>query len=342
LLDLRQLVTYYNERGSNVFIASLDASKAFDRVNHFKLFSVLLKRGLPLGFVDLIANWYLKLSVVVRWNGFNSGALRILSGVRQGGVLSPSLFNIYVDSIICRLRNTSLGCHFRSCYVGCIMYADDILLLSASLIDLQSMLDTCGSEGSLLGMSFNANKSHCLVIGPKCNMEFATMSINGLPLAWAEKISYLGIAITTGKHFNVDLACQRRSFFSAVNGILSKSHLASDMVKLYLCESHCLPIIMYSLEALSLPNAQLCDINSWWNSVYRKIFHYNKWESVRELIFMLERLDFITLHCLRKARFIISLLCTSNSVLRYINAFYVRSVECQNFYGLLRRRRRVE
>jgi hypothetical protein len=50
------------------------------------------------------------------------------------------------------------------------MYADDILLLSASLIDLQSMLDTCGSEGSLLGMSFNAKKSHCLVIGPKCNM----------------------------------------------------------------------------------------------------------------------------------------------------------------------------
>jgi hypothetical protein len=41
------------------------------------------------------------------------------------------------------------------------MYADDILLLSASLIDLQSMLDTCGSEGSLLGMSFNAKKSHC-------------------------------------------------------------------------------------------------------------------------------------------------------------------------------------
>jgi Reverse transcriptase (RNA-dependent DNA polymerase) len=82
---LRQLVNYYNERGSDVFIASLDASKAFDRVNHFKLFSVLLKRGF--GLVDLITSWYLKLSVVVLWNGFNSGALRILSVVRLGGVL---------------------------------------------------------------------------------------------------------------------------------------------------------------------------------------------------------------------------------------------------------------
>jgi Reverse transcriptase (RNA-dependent DNA polymerase) len=117
------LLTYL---GSNVLIASLDASKAFDRVNHFKLFSVLLTRGLPLGLVDLITNWYLKLSVVVRWNGFNSGALRISRGVRQGGVLLPSLFNIYVDSVNCRLCKTSLGCHFRSCYIGCIMYADDI------------------------------------------------------------------------------------------------------------------------------------------------------------------------------------------------------------------------
>jgi hypothetical protein len=330
---LRQIVEYYNERGSNVYIASLDASKAFDRVNHFKLFSAMLKRGLPTSVVDLMANWYLKLSIVVRWNGFNSGVLRVLSGVRQGGVLSPSLFNIYVDSIICRLRKSSLGCHFFKCYVGCIMYADDILLLSASLIELQCMLDTCGSEGSLLGISFNAKKSHCLVIGPKCRSGLATMSINGLSLSWVEKISYLGLVLTGGKRFIVDFAAERRSFFSAVNCILSKSHFTSDMVKLFLCEVHCLPIIMYSLESLSLLNAQLRDLNSWWNSVYRKIFSYNKWESVSELIFMLDRLDLITLYRVRKAKFISSLHCSPNSVLRYFYHFYAYSAECRRFYG---------
>jgi hypothetical protein len=81
------------------------------------------------------------------------------------------------------------------------------------------------------------------------------MSINGLPLAWVDKISKLGIELTKGKHFTVDLASARCSFFSAVNGILSKSHFASDMVKLYLSESHSLPIIMYSSESLSPLNA---------------------------------------------------------------------------------------
>jgi hypothetical protein len=140
------------------------------------------------------------------------------------------------------------------------------------------------------------------------------------------------MVITKGKHFNVDLACERRSSFSTVNSLFNKSHLAFDMVKLHVCESHCLSITtMYSLESLSLSNAQLHDFNSWWNSVYRKISKYSKWELVSELIFRLERLHFITLHCLREAKYIISLHCTSNSVICNINAFYVYSAECQMF-----------
>jgi Reverse transcriptase (RNA-dependent DNA polymerase) len=97
-----------------VFIASLEASKAFNGVNHLKLFSVLLKRGLPPSFVELIANWYRKLSVVVRFYSFNSAMLRILSGVRQSGVFSPSLFNMYDDSVICQLRKNLFRLSFNS------------------------------------------------------------------------------------------------------------------------------------------------------------------------------------------------------------------------------------
>ena len=61
--------------------------------NHFRLFSTLINKKFPIVFNKVIINWYSKLRTIVRWNGFESANLRVLSGVRQGSVLSPLLFN---------------------------------------------------------------------------------------------------------------------------------------------------------------------------------------------------------------------------------------------------------
>ena len=120
---------FFNNRSSSIYIASLDASKAFDRVNHFRLFSTFINKKFPIVFIKVIINWYSKLRTNVRWNGFESANLRVLSCVRQDGVLSPLLLNCYVDRIISQLKYSDLRWHFANCYVGCIMYADDLLLM---------------------------------------------------------------------------------------------------------------------------------------------------------------------------------------------------------------------
>ena len=58
-----------------------------------------------------------------------SDHLCILSGVRQGSVLWPLLFNVYVEFLINKLENYGLGCHFVNCCIGCIMSADGLLLI---------------------------------------------------------------------------------------------------------------------------------------------------------------------------------------------------------------------
>ena len=87
-------------------------------------------------FINIIINWYSRLTINVSWGNCVSSELRILSGVRQGSCLSPIIFNLYVDAIIKSLRASDLGCHIKNVFVGCIMYADDLILLSASLSQL--------------------------------------------------------------------------------------------------------------------------------------------------------------------------------------------------------------
>ena len=78
---------------------------------------------------------------MVRWNGITGAAFPVLCGVRQGGIWSPILFAIYVDSLISDLRQSGYGLYIGALFVGCVVYADDIVLLSVSCFGLQRLVD---------------------------------------------------------------------------------------------------------------------------------------------------------------------------------------------------------
>ena len=69
----------------------------------------LFKYNLPVFLIKTIANWYSKLKVAVKWGGVFSNSFSVCSGVRQGGVLSASLFNMYINCMIVELRKKNLA-----------------------------------------------------------------------------------------------------------------------------------------------------------------------------------------------------------------------------------------
>ena len=81
-------------------------------------------------------------------------------------------------------------------------------------------------------------------------------------------------------------------------------------------------LLRMSLKVLS---SQYKEINSWWNSVYHKIFNYSKWDSVSELIFYLERLDYKSLCNIKKCNFLERLVTSSNLVISNFLKFYLNS-----------------
>jgi len=117
--------------------------------------------------LQLLMTWYRCSNVFVRWGNFVSCVFPLTVEDRQCGVLSPLLFNVYVDSFIQRLKASNLGCRIGSCYLGCIMYADDLVLIAPSLHALQQMADICTDEASHIGMQFNPRKCSVIRFGQR-------------------------------------------------------------------------------------------------------------------------------------------------------------------------------
>jgi hypothetical protein len=126
---LESIVNFFTARGSPVFTAALDASKAFDKVNRYALFHKLICLGIPLYLLCILVDWHFKLSGCVLWNGCLSSMFAIKSGVRQGGINSPWFFSVYINDLILRLRDSGFSCCVCDVFAGCLFFADDILLL---------------------------------------------------------------------------------------------------------------------------------------------------------------------------------------------------------------------
>ena len=91
-----------------MYAAALDISKAYDRLSHVRLFTSLLRTGMPRWVVYLLVDWYSKLQVAVRWMDSLSAYFKVGSGLRQGSSLSPALFNVYINVVVLRLRMLDL------------------------------------------------------------------------------------------------------------------------------------------------------------------------------------------------------------------------------------------
>ena len=99
---MKTIIEHYVFDGSTVnnYICALDISKAFDRVDHFALLKLLIDRKLPRAFIGVMLDWLSKSTVCVKWAGIFSFWFCNKAGVRQGGVLSPVLFAVFMDTLI--------------------------------------------------------------------------------------------------------------------------------------------------------------------------------------------------------------------------------------------------
>ena len=125
IYTVRNIVDRWVSRGCIANLCAIDLSKAFDKVNHHALYVKLMKRNIPVQILEIIENLFSGCHSCIKWGNSWSVDFNIAYGVRQGSVLSPFLFAIYVDDVC--------GLCKPGCNLFVILYADDILLLSPTV-----------------------------------------------------------------------------------------------------------------------------------------------------------------------------------------------------------------
>ena len=117
----------------------------------------------------------------------------INSEVKQGGILSSLFYNTYVDELMNTLIEADLGCNIGSIYYGTVFYADGIVLLGASVMKVQQMLNICYTYCNKYGIYLNSAKSKwmCTDVHNKC--KGVQFDLNGIKLEnFVNDIKYLG------------------------------------------------------------------------------------------------------------------------------------------------------
>ena len=313
---IKEVIAHYNSRGSNVYACLLDASKAFDRLNHGKLFNLLLERDLPAVVLRFLIDSYTRQLTYIKWNSAKSSAIPMLNGVKQGGVLSPVLFCIYMDELIGRLKKSGLGCHIGNQFYGGFGYADDLKVLCPTIGGLQKMVNICEEFGKEYDVTFNAKKTLGICYGDVDACTIRPIYLYGEAIKWHSDVKYLGIMLSHDLSDAADIRLKKRSFITAVNRLNYVFKGADKLIKAKLLQTYCTAWYGCQSWQLGTSDANLLDVE------WRKAVRRTLWLPARTRSALLPGLagsrSFCQQHHARVNRFLISMKNCKNNAVKYL------------------------
>ncbi|CAG2250137.1 unnamed protein product [Mytilus edulis] len=186
----------------DTYLCFIDFSKAFDSVDHTMLFHKLLSIGIRGNMYRAIKATYSKLQAAVRLNDQLTDWFAVEAGVRQGDNLAPTLFTLFIDDLVPEINSLGLGIDIGNECLSCLLYADDIVLLSDSCEGLQTQINRLSEWSKTWNLKVNTDKTKVMHVrkASKAESEFR-FYFNDMVLEIVPKYRYLGLVITNHLDF---------------------------------------------------------------------------------------------------------------------------------------------
>ena len=241
---------YCHHNGKWLYSCFVDFSKAFDCIPRDILFERLKSKGITGKVFNLIKKIYTNEKCRIKMGNVLSDIFDANQGVRQGCILSPILFNIFISDLpeILNSQKNNPAKVGSNEILSCILWADDLVMLSESKEGLTEMLNDLSDFSSKNGLKINADKTKCMVFNKtgrhiRCNIKVDNMTITSV-----REYKYLGFLVTPSGEVSTGISdLKSRALYALVQlrKKLGVSFRENIRISFYLFDTLIKPIILY-------------------------------------------------------------------------------------------------
>lgn len=270
---LTEAMAEAKDKSTPLYLTFMDSSKAFDVVNHQAMLHSLQEQGIQGRLWNVFCSMYEDITSVVKWDGKLSRTFEEKQGIRQGGVTSPLLYKAERNKGLSQLqKNPSM--YIGTINVGAVMVADDLALVSSSVMEMQAALLIAETDAAREKYTYNVDKTKTLAINASAAQDFV---LNGKPLGNSTCEKHLGIK-RNSLNSNSDtiearITDARRTAYSLMGAGLCGLNGCGPEAAIRLYTTYVLPVLLYGLEALVLQDKELSILEHFHRRNLRHILH---------------------------------------------------------------------
>ena len=197
IANIRWIIEKAREFQKNIHFCFIDYVKAFDSVDHNKLWKILKEMGIPDHLTCLLRKLYEDQEATFRTGHGTTDWFQIGKGVHQGCILLPCLFNLYAEYIMRKggLDEAQAGIKFAGRNINNLRYADDTTLMAESE-ELKSLLMKVKVQNKILGLKLNIQKTKIIASGTITSWQIDGKTMETVLFLWApESLQMVTVAM---------------------------------------------------------------------------------------------------------------------------------------------------
>ena len=243
---------YLRKKGGRLYAAFVDFEKAFDRVDRKLLWDKLNTQHVSSKMVKMLKSMYTSVQSCVKTSTGLTGYFNCPAGVKQGCILSPLLFCLFLNDLQNFLSIGSHGIDLDMCTIYMLLFADDLVLFAESKVELQRLINRLKLYCDTFKLKINLNKTNVMVFRNGGYLRhYEKWFYDNIPLRVVTYYKYLGLVISSRLSWYVcqkTLAEQASKALFAIKSKLSQFGALSSNILFKIFDTKILPILTYGAE----------------------------------------------------------------------------------------------